>query len=116
MSIDFDIVFPDGGTPTAEEVRFVVEDYLGEVRHGTTAVKEGWWAFRLVGAPSFPFRRIKSLHEADRNMTFPRPHRYVEYCHATTSFIVRQTDEFTIDVAANLARIVARFWNGTVQP
>lgn len=112
MSIDFQIEFPVGGRPDAEQVRCVVEDYLGAVLHGTTAVKEEWWAFRLRGSPSFPFRRIESLSAFERNMTFPRDHRFVEYCHATTSFIVRQTDEFTLDVAASLARVVARFWNG----
>lgn len=114
MSIDFCVLYPDGGKPTAEEVRFVVEDYLGGALHGTTAVKEEWWAFTLRGAPSFPFRRIESLSDYVRNKTFTRPGRVVEYCHAVSAFTVRQTDEFTIDVAANLARIVARFWKGTV--
>lgn len=111
MSIDFSIAFPAGAAPTAEQVRHVVEDYLGDVLRDVTAVKEEWWAFKLRGSPSFPFQRV--VPEGER-ITFSRPDRFVEYCHATTSFIVRLADEFTIDVAANLARIVARFWKGTV--
>lgn len=100
--------------PSLEDLKVVLEDYLGEAAKSVEYDKEGGRFYAiLVGKPRFPFRRIKDF-ENWAPASEQRDDRFFEvYVDSKyIDIITRQTDEFTNVVAQGFADLAARFWKG----
>lgn len=106
-------------TPTFEEIRWVLEDYLGEAGIVTfeadADVPKEWLWITLRGAPSYPLKRVAPEHAHvaafAEMMHDPRTFEiFVGEDHI--SVITRMSDEYTKVVAEGFANLAARWWKG----
>lgn len=102
--------------PSFEDVQTVLEDFLGDVLVKLD-VDGKHISAKIVGKPSFPFRRIHG-DEFLAPMTEQHSERWLEV-HVDKAYvdvITRITDEFTNVVAEGFAALCARRWRGKRDP
>lgn len=109
MALDRFVSFPEGEGPTPEQVELVVRNFFGDVaqvewgggRWTVSLPGEGTWALKGVEPDMTPVTRSKE--------------RWIEVCvGAKLDVLTRSQDEFTNALAAGLASLFARFWEGKV--
>lgn len=117
MGLDRFVLFK-GEKPTLEQLRLILEDYLGGL--GTIDYQDGCWFVSFPGKPSFPFKRshpdyaymggglnnerwfevyIGSLDQEKGENMGPN-----------VDIITRMQDELTNNIAAGFAKLLRRFY------
>jgi len=130
MASDRFIYFAEGKVPSHQDVGMMLEDYLGAVMAGIEWGGSSWTAL-LVGNKSWPFRRVYERGPAFNKPLYPglqaildeerdgRAHeeRRVEVYIGDDNIdvITRRQDELTNRIADGFARLVARFWQGSLE-
>lgn len=144
MALDRFVYWQTEERPTREQLQHVLEDYLGSAEAGTLIWDIDRFFILLPGRKSEAFRRAP-VSEVMRNYAeelLKATHDSKSYditraievwmrdepmeCEATeddpghrdfgcVDVMTRSADDFTNGVAARLAELLARFWNGKVQ-
>ncbi len=113
--------------PTKQEIAKVAKNLLGGI--GKVENKKGpWLSILLPGENTHPLKGIKGtpgfINVRPDNKTTPRE-RWIEVFHPDpepkdkkplTSVITRMQDEFTGAIADQLQEVLARWWEGKLDP
>jgi len=105
--------------PTVKELRCLLEDYLGgamaQIQDTVAGSRNPWWAIKLAGRPSAPWRRVKGYKNLAACMEMQKE-RWFEVCVSSNSIDVmtRLGDEYTSVVAEGFASLVARMYETKV--
>lgn len=126
MGADRFVYWQDGKRPTHQEIRHVVEDYLGEM--AVEYEEEPEMVRRLphpifvtlVGKHSHPLKRVREAMAIPGVVMDQEPGwegRYLEvWIHQDSVNIeTRMQDEITMRIADGLAQVFARFWGGKLE-
>jgi hypothetical protein len=114
MGIDRFVYWREKPGPSMEDIKTVLEDYLGGAAVEVSINQQHITAI-LVGRPNFPFRRVPD-HESMAATSEQHEQRWLEVYVGPKrdhiDIITRMTDEFTNVVAEGFAQLAARFWKG----
>jgi len=112
MALDRFITWDDPkDKPSTTDIRFLLEDYLGEA--GKITSDSSMFTALLPGKPSHPLKRLEP--------EFVRPLRderwFEVHCGHLLSIdvLTREADEFTNNVAQGFAELVARWFKGDLE-
>lgn len=117
MACDRFIHFKKGEVPSKDDVKIVLEDYLGAFMT-KNRWEAGRWIAQLVGNKSYPFQRL--LPDSNRALMYaetPKEDRWLEVYIDTDNIdvITRQADEVTMNIADGFAKLVVRYWKGKLE-
>ncbi len=117
MGLDRFVLFKDE-KPTLEELKLILEDYLGGL--GTIDYQEGCWFVTFPGKPSFPFKRSHpdyawagaSLHDERwfEVHVCSLDQKPEENMGPNVDIITRFQDELVGNIADGFANLLRRFY------
>lgn len=116
MASDRFVNWKGGKKPTREEVKWVVEDFLGEVAKEVTWSRDRFFV-TLVGKHSDPLKRVvdSPLTRLEPEPGWEGRHLEVVLSKCNLDVLTRRQDEFTMRVADGLAKVFARYWEGELE-
>lgn len=100
--------------PTKEEIQLVLEDFFGPVAKVEWHEDQNRFYATIVGEKSPPFRRIKDAHPfVDTEVSERWIEVYVD--DDNIDVMTRMQDELTNVLAAGVAKMFARYWEGRLE-
>ena len=105
--------------PSKEDVKVVLEDYLGAFM-----VKNEWsggrWNVTLVGNNSWPFRRLLVMANSASAAAFEEEAKRVRWMEVYfgddyINVMTRHGDWASGTLAAGFAKLIAQFWKGRLE-
>lgn len=114
MALDRFVYFGSKRKPKKDEIESVLRNFFGE-----DAAKIEWsetrWLILLPGKGTFPYEGIVDEHGPVKDHIKERRERWIEvYPGNPLDVITRMQDEYTNVLAAGLAEVFARFWEGKI--
>lgn len=104
--------------PTSEQIRILLEDYLGD-ETWVEFDRPDWFIANLPGKRSYPLRRTApdlTISQAWEESEVKE--RWFEVCcihEDAVDVMTRQADEYTNNVAKGFAELVARWFHGELE-
>lgn len=114
MSLDRIVIFKEK-VPTKENIGMVLEDYLGELAVEVMWNRERYMAV-LKGPGSNPFKRLVG----GPFTTSETSERWIEVVldldskEPSVDVLTRRQDEITNNIADGFAKLLARYWDGSL--
>jgi len=104
--------------PTTQELRTVLEDYLGGIGKIENMGKKGntWWSVTLPGKPTFPFRRLEGFENRGKAIDEIKERWFEVYVDKKyVDVMTRHGDELTGNIAQGFAELLTRFWEAKLE-
>ena len=121
MGLDRFVLFKDDNKPTLEQLKFILEDYLGDIG-AKIDYQEACWFVSFPGKPSSPFRRSHpvgyigaGLHDERWFEVFvgSLDQKHGENMGPNVDIITRFQDEIINNIAEGFAGLLRRFYKAT---